>query len=350
MLRDALVAAAESGRIPDPLLRFGIRQLVAERERELRTAGFESALASKRAFLTELARGPVAVATARANEQHYEVPPAFFEQVLGPRLKYSSALWDAGIDSLAAAEERMLGVTCERAGLADGMTVLDLGCGWGSLTLWIAEKLPGCRVLGVSNSKPQREHILRRAAERGLANVEVETADVNVFEAERRFDRVVSVEMFEHVRNHEALLARIAGWLAPEGRLFVHHFCHREAAYPYETEGAGNWMGRHFFTGGIMPSEDLLLRRQRDLELEAQWRVSGLHYERTSNAWLANLDARADAVLEALDEAYGHGAARLWRQRWRMFFIACAELFGFRGGSEWFVTHVRMAPRAGSAS
>ena len=350
MLREALVAAAESGRVPDPLLRFGIRRLVAERQRELLAPGFEAALASKRAFLDETARGPIAVATARANEQHYEVPPAFFEQVLGPRLKYSCALWDAGVASLAAAEERMLAVTCERAGLADGMTVLDLGCGWGSLTLWIAEKLPGCRVLGVSNSKPQREDILRRAAERGLANVEVTTADVNAFEPESRFDRVVSVEMFEHVRNHELLLARIAGWLAPEGRLFVHHFCHRDAAYPYETEGAGNWMGRHFFTGGMMPSEDLLLRRQRELEMEAQWRVSGRHYERTSNAWLENLDARADAVLGTLAGVYGADAARLWRQRWRMFFLACAELFGFAGGEEWFVTHVRMAPRDGSAS
>jgi cyclopropane-fatty-acyl-phospholipid synthase len=350
MPHEALVAAAESGRVPDPLLRFGIRRLVAERRRELLAPGFEAALASKRAFLEETARGPIAVATARANEQHYEVPPAFFEQVLGPRLKYSCALWDAGVASLAAAEERMLAVTCERAGLADGMTVLDLGCGWGSLTLWIAERLPGCRVLGVSNSKPQREHILRRAAERGLANVEVTTADVNAFEPERRFDRVVSVEMFEHVRNHELLLARIAGWLAPGGRLFVHHFCHREAAYPYETEGAGNWMGRHFFTGGMMPSADLLLRRQRELEVEAQWRVSGRHYERTSNAWLENLDARGDAVLETLAGAYGADAARLWRQRWRMFFLACAELFGFAGGEEWFVTHVRMAPRDGSAS
>jgi cyclopropane-fatty-acyl-phospholipid synthase len=350
MLREALVAAAEAGRVPDSLLRFGIRRLVAERRRELLAPGFEAALARKRSFLDEAARGPIAIATARANEQHYEVPPAFFEQVLGPRLKYSCALWDAGVASLAAAEERMLALTCERAGLTDGMTVLDLGCGWGSLTLWIAEKLPGCRVLGVSNSKPQREHILRRAAESGLANVEVTTADVNSFEPERRFDRVVSVEMFEHVRNHALLLARIAGWLAPGGRLFVHHFCHREAAYPYETEGAGNWMGRHFFTGGMMPSEDLLLRRQRELEVEAQWRVSGRHYERTSNAWLENLDARADAVLETLAGTYGADAARLWRQRWRMFFLACAELFGFAGGEEWFVTHVLMAPRDGSAS
>jgi cyclopropane-fatty-acyl-phospholipid synthase len=345
MLGDALIGVAESGRLPDAWLRAGIRHLVAGRQRETLAADFETRLARKLAFLDELRHGPIAVATERANQQHYEVPPAFFEQVLGPRLKYSCALFEPGVGSLAEAESRMLAATCERAGLEDGMRVLDLGCGWGSLTLWIAEQLPGCRVLGVSNSKPQREHILRRAAERGLSNVEVETTDVNGFEPERRFDRVVSVEMFEHVRNHEALLARIAGWLEPEGRLFVHHFCHREAAYPYEDEGSGDWMARHFFTGGIMPSEDLLLLRQRDLEVEAQWRVSGLHYEKTSNAWLANLDARGAAVREVLAGAYGERDAALWRQRWRMFFMACAELFGFRGGEEWFVTHVRMAPR-----
>ena len=347
MLPEVLVRAAEAGRLPDPLLRLGIRRMVAGRRREIRDLGVEGALAAKQAFLEEAAKGPIALSTDRANAQHYEVPPAFFEQVLGPRLKYSCALFGDERDTLALAEERMLALTCERTGLTDGMTVLDLGCGWGSLTLWIAEQLPGCRVLGVSNSKLQRESILRRAAERGLANVAVETADVNTFEPENGFDRVVSVEMFEHVRNHEALLARVAGWLAPEGRLFVHHFCHREAAYPYETEGAGNWMGRHFFTGGMMPSEDLLLRRQRDLEVEAQWRVSGRHYQRTSNAWLARLDANAESVLDTLAGTYGRDASGLWRQRWRLFFMACAELFGFAGGSEWFVTHVRMAPRAG---
>jgi cyclopropane-fatty-acyl-phospholipid synthase len=340
------LAAAESGRIPDFLLRLGIRRMVAARRRELSTAGFQGALALKLSFLDEQRRGAIALATARANEQHYELPPAFFENVLGPRLKYSCALFENGVRTLAAAEERMLALTCQRAGLADGMSVLDLGCGWGSLSLFVAERFPRCRILAVSNSKAQREHILRRAAERGLANVEVRTADVNTFDPERRFDRVVSVEMFEHVRNHEALLARIAAWLRPGGRLFAHHFCHREAAYPYETDGAGNWMGRHFFTGGMMPSEDLLLRRQRDLIVEAQWRVSGLHYARTSEAWLANLDAHGGAVSAALAEAYGAAAAPLWRQRWRLFFLGCAELFGARGGREWFVTHVRMAPRA----
>jgi cyclopropane-fatty-acyl-phospholipid synthase len=343
-LDDALVRLAESGRVPDAWLRTGIRRFVATRRRELQAADFEHRLARKLAFLAAARRGPIALATELANRQHYEVPPAFFAQALGPRLKYSCALFEPGVGSLAEAEERMLAATCGRAAIGDGMRVLDLGCGWGSLTLYVAERWPGCRVLGVSNSKPQREFILRRAAERGLSNVEVETADVNRFEPERRFDRIVSVEMFEHVHNHAALLARIADWLAPEGRLFVHHFCHREAAYAYETGGAGNWMGRHFFTGGCMPSEDLLLRHQHELEVEAQWRVSGLHYEKTCNAWLQNLDRSGTAVHEALASAYG-SEATLWRQRWRMFFIACAELFGFGGGAEWFVTHVRMAAR-----
>jgi cyclopropane-fatty-acyl-phospholipid synthase len=347
---DALaIRLAESGRVPDAAVRAGIRRIVADRARETRAPDFETRLARKRAFLEGLRDGPIARATDRANEQHYELPPAFFEAVLGPRLKYSCALFDAGVRSLDEAEERMLATTCARAGLTDGMRVLDLGCGWGSLSLWIAERFPASRVLGVSNSKPQREFILGRAAARGLTNVEVVTADVNAFDPERRFDRVVSVEMFEHVQNHAALLARVAGWLTPEGRLFVHHFCHREAAYPYETDGSRDWMGRYFFTGGIMPSEDLLLHHQRDLEVEAQWRVSGRHYEKTSNAWLARQDASRDAVTAALVEAYGRDEAEAWRQRWRMFFMACAELFGFRGGDEWFVTHVRMAPRSGGA-
>jgi cyclopropane-fatty-acyl-phospholipid synthase len=349
-LDNLAIRLAESGRVPDAVVRAGIRRIVADRARHTREADFEARAAQKRSFLEGLAKGPIALATEHANAQHYELPPAFFEAVLGPRLKYSCALFEPGATSLADAEDRMLAATCERAAVGDGMEVLDLGCGWGSLSLWIAEHYPDARVVGVSNSKPQREFILRRAAARGLTNVEVETADVNHFEAERRFDRVVSVEMFEHVRNHAALLGRVADWLTPEGRLFVHHFCHREAAYPYETDGSRDWMGRYFFTGGIMPSEDLLLHHQRDLEVEAQWRVAGSHYQQTSNAWLERMDRRDDRVTRALAEAYGKGAVDPWRQRWRMFFMACAELFGWDGGEEWFVTHVRMAPRAGACT
>jgi cyclopropane-fatty-acyl-phospholipid synthase len=344
-VNQALIGLAESGWLPDWLVRAGIRSIVASRRRELLGQGTEARFARKQRFLEELRQAPIAVATHRANEQHYEVAPAFFELVLGPRMKYSTGLWEAGVDSLAHSEDKMLAATCERAGLADGMRVLDLGCGWGSLTLWIAEHFRKCDVLGMSNSKLQREFILRRAAELGLPNVDVVTADVNDFDLDRHFDRVLSVEMFEHVSNHARLLARIARWLAPEGRLFVHHFCHRDCAYPYVAEDDDDWMARHFFTGGIMPSEDLLLRNQRDLEVESQWRVSGLHYEKTSRAWLANLDARSDAVLRTLQATAGESGAPIAVQRWRLFFIACAELFGSGDGGEWFVTHVRMAPR-----
>jgi cyclopropane-fatty-acyl-phospholipid synthase len=342
---------AESGLVPDALVRIGIRRLIRRRLRELESGGCETAAGAERAFREQRRASPIAPLPERANQQHYEVAPAFFERVLGPRLKYSCGLWPTGgVADLGAAEEAMLALTAERAELRDGMRVLDLGCGWGSLSLWIAERHPRSRVLAVSNSKPQREFILARCAERGLSHVEVVTADVNHFAPDRRFDRVVSVEMFEHVRNHELLLSRIASWLEPEGKLFVHHFSHRARAYPYEIRGDDDWMGRHFFSGGMMPSDDLLLHCQRDLVVEDRWRVSGLHYQKTCEAWLARQDAARAALLPILAGVYGEAGARTWHQRWRLFFLACSELFGFRRGDEWGVTHVRMAfPRRGAA-
>jgi cyclopropane-fatty-acyl-phospholipid synthase len=339
------MSVVESGSVPDALVRFGIRRLLRRRLRDVTRVDCEAAEEVNRAFRAQLEASPVALVPELANQQHYEVAPAFFEEVLGPRLKYSCGLWREGVSDLAASEEAMLALTCERAEVADGMRVLDLGCGWGSLSLWLAQHYSGCRVLAVSNSKLQREFILRRCAHLGLDNVDVVTADINHFAPGQRFDRVVSVEMFEHVRNHELLLARIANWLEPQGKLFVHHFAHREYAYPYESQGEDDWMGRHFFTGGIMPSDDLLLHCQRDLVVERNWRVNGVHYHKTCEAWLARQDARRDALLPILADVYGDGEAERWFQRWRIFFLACSELFGYRGGNEWWVTHVRMAPR-----
>ncbi len=335
----------EAGRVPDAAVRLAIRRLLRKRLEEISADEPSISEPSKRDFLAELDESPIALVPELANEQHYEVPPAFFEKVLGPRLKYSSGIWSDGADDIDASEEAMLALTCERARIRDGMEVLDLGCGWGSLSLWIAEHYPNCRVLSVSNSKPQREFILGRCDQRGFDGVEVVTTDINQFETDRRFDRVVSVEMFEHIRNHDLLLRRIASWLKPDGMLFVHHFSHRSCAYPFETDGRDDWMGRLFFSGGIMPSDDLLLYRQRDLVLEDKWRVGGEHYQQTSDAWLANQDAHRADLMPILAEAYGADAAEVWFQRWRLFFLACSELFGYRDGNEWWVTHVLMAKR-----
>lgn len=336
------ISLAEAGRVPDFAVRMAIRRLIKGRLAEFSCLDPEAALQRAEAFREELFSGSIALDVESANEQHYEVAPEFFERVLGAQLKYSCGLWDDGVDKLDASEERMLAVSCERAGLEDGMRVLDLGCGWGSLSLWIAEHYPNSRVLAVSNSKLQREHILSRCARLGLGQVEVITADVNEFEPDRHFDRVISIEMFEHVRNHRLLLSRIARWLEPGGKLFVHHFAHREHVYPFEVRADDDWMARYFFTGGIMPSDDHLLHCQEDLVVERRWRVSGKHYQRTSDAWLERQDSQRDAVMEVMASVYGNAEAKRWFYRWRLFFMACSELFGFRNGNEWWVSHVLM--------
>jgi cyclopropane-fatty-acyl-phospholipid synthase len=340
-LTSLAIELCERGLVPDAVMRLGMRRLLAQRLRQESLDGDEREFELFRERLAGLRRSRVALATDRANEQHYELPAGFFEAVLGPHLKYSCAFWQPGVEDLGEAERQMLTLTCARAEIADGQDILELGCGWGSLTLWMAERYPRARITAVSNSASQREFILARAAARGLANVTVITADANDFEAGGSFDRVVSVEMFEHVRNYEVLMARIAGWLRPGGKLFVHIFCHRRLLYPFTTGRDDDWMGRHFFTGGLMPSEHTLLYFQRELCLEEQWRVSGRHYARTADAWLAAMDQRRDAIMPVLGHSYGAAAAERWFNRWRMFFMACAELFGYRNGTEWLVAHYR---------
>ncbi|MCX7041253.1 MAG: class I SAM-dependent methyltransferase [Gammaproteobacteria bacterium] len=340
----SLIDLVERGMVPDALTRYGIRRLCRDR---LASEGIDDpALADARfrKLLEELRHSPVAIETAAANEQHYELPTRFFQLCLGKRLKYSSCFYATGNESLDQAEEAMLALYCERAALEDGQDILELGCGWGSLTLWMAERYPNSRITAVSNSATQRAHIEATCAQRGWKNVSVLTRDVNHLELDAAsFDRCVSVEMFEHMRNYDVLLGKIASWLRPGGQLFVHIFCHRNLMYPFETTGEDNWMGRYFFTGGLMPAADTLLHFQRELRIEQRWLLPGTHYQKTSDHWLANQDANRDEVMSVLTAAYGPGEAARWNQRWRMFWMSCAELFGYDGGREWLVAHYRFS-------
>lgn len=335
----------DRGLLPDWLVRRGIRRLLRQRLRAEGADDPERAAERLAAWLAECDRAPIAIDTVAANDQHYEVPAAFYAAMLGRHRKYSCGLWTTATD-LDAAEAAMLQLTSERAGIVDGMRVLDLGCGWGAWSLWLARQFPRCRVTGVSNSHRQRVDILARAAAEGLPNLDVVTADVNSFDPGQRFDRVVSVEMMEHTRNWRQLLRRIAGWLAPDGRLFVHVFTHRAVGYPFAVDGDDAWLARWFFTGGQMPADAQLLYLQDDLAVEAHWRVNGRHYARTAEAWLTNLDRRRAELVPVLRAAYGE-RAEVMANRWRVFLLACAELWGYRDGTEWFVSHYRLRPRRG---
>ncbi|MBS1718015.1 MAG: class I SAM-dependent methyltransferase [Armatimonadetes bacterium] len=337
---DRAISFAESGKLSDSLIRAGIREGSRRRLQSLRKSFDTDPGGALQSFLNELKNLPIADFTKEANEQHYELPPEFFQLVLGQQLKYSCCYFPTMSESLDEGETLALSQVTERAQLAEGQRILELGCGWGSLSLRMASQFPCSTIVAVSNSNPQRLYIEGEAARRGITNLKVITADINAFEPEGQFDRIVSVEMLEHVRNYDALFGRVSHWLKQDGKFFVHVFRHHAYPYLFDTEGAANWMGRYFFSGGVMPSCQLLAQAQSHLKLSNSWELDGRHYERTANLWLENLDARTAEVLTVLERAYGKEQAQVWLQRWRIFFMSCAELFGYRQGQEWGVSHL----------
>ena len=335
----AAIRAFERLPLPDSVTLFGIDCLVGRTRRRLANTVEDM----DHVFAREMSARPIAENTEEANQQHYEVPAEFFSLILGPRRKYSSCFYTSADDTLAEAEEHALAETALHADLADGQTILELGCGWGSLSLWMAEHYPAARITSVSNSHSQRAYIEGEATKRGFHNLRGITADMNDFQPTGSFDRVVSVEMFEHMANWKPLLERIRGALSPDGRLFLHVFSHKTAPYRFDRNNKADWIAQHFFTGGIMPNHDLIRQFDSLFDVERDWRWNGMHYQRTAMDWLANYDRNSGRIETILKSVYGADWA-LWRRRWRLFFLATAGLFGNAEGMEWGVSHYRLAP------
>jgi len=329
----------EKNRIPDTLIRMGIRGLLKQRLKDENKGNTQAQQAHLMKLIEELKNSPIAVNTQDANEQHYEVPTAFYRYCLGKHLKYSSGYWKEGVTDIDTSEKDMLELTCERAELKSGQDVLELGCGWGSLSLFMAAKYPQCNFTGVSNSRTQKIYIDEQAVKRGINNLTVVTADMNSFSIDKTFDRVVSVEMFEHMRNYQKLMHKVASVLKKEGKLFVHIFTHKEYAYKFEVKDESDWMSKYFFTGGIMPSDNLLFYFNEHLCIEQHWHVSGMHYSKTSEAWLSNMDKHKSEIMPLFENTYGKENALRWWVYWRLFYLACAELWGYNKGEEWIVSH-----------
>lgn len=338
-LIEAAISAVEKTPLPDPVTRLGIELLCSKTARKLATAP----ASDEARFATTMVDHPIAEHTDLANDQHYELPPQFFGLTLGPRRKYSCCLYPTGTETLEQAEVLALAETVAHAGLIDGQQILELGCGWGSLTLYMAERFPASTIVAVSNSAPQRAHIEAEALKAGLGNVTVITADMNDFQPDGSFDRVVSVEMFEHMANWTTLLARVRTWLRSDGRLFLHVFSHRSQPYRFDRADKADWIAQHFFTGGIMPSHGLIGHFPDSFTLEQQWRWNGRHYQQTAIDWLARFDANRAAIDAELLAVYG-AEAGLWRRRWRLFYLATAGLFGHAYGAEWGVSHYLLRP------
>ena len=334
-----LIKLAEKGILPDFFIRLGISKLCGQRLTDANDLSLKAREEKHQKWVDILMESPIALVPEKANEQHYEVPPRLFELVLGAKLKYSSGYWPQGTSTLDDSEVEMLKLTSKRAALFDGQEVLELGCGWGSLTFHMALTYPNSKITAVSNSNDQRQFIEKKCDELKIKNIKVITADMNDFSSEKTFDRVVSIEMFEHMRNYDELLKRVSEWLKKDGKLFVHIFSHKEIAYPFEDKGEGDWMAREFFSGGQMPSHKLLTCFSSRMKIEKDWRVEGTHYEKTSLAWLNKMDENKKEVLKLFEKTYGKNEASTWFQRWRIFFMSCEVLFGFNKGSEWGVSH-----------